>query len=79
VKTRRGSGFLGGQPPLLKQRILARSKALRAGRRDVALSGNRWQRDDANDERARDADEGSPALREGKPLKVNPVRGSGVK
>jgi hypothetical protein len=52
----------------LKSRILARSKALRARRRDVALPGNREQRDGANDERAQDVDEASSALREGKPL-----------
>jgi len=32
-------------------------KALRARRRDVALPGNRWQRCDANDERAQLTDE----------------------
>ena len=61
---------MAAKPRRKEQRVLARSKALRAGHGDAALTGNRRQRSRANDERARDVDETFPALRGTKPLEA---------
>jgi hypothetical protein len=53
-------------------RIRIRSKALRAGRQDVALAGNRQQRSGANDVRARAIDEVVRLGAGSKPLEGEP-------